>query len=30
MKKRFLANFFYYLRCGHGIRKAWEFAKVTL
>ncbi len=28
--KRFLAHFFYYLRRGYGLRKSWEFAKVTL
>ena len=29
MRKLF-SDFFYYLKRGHGVRKAWQLAKVTL
>jgi hypothetical protein len=28
--RKFTADFFYYLRRGYGIRKAWHLARVTL
>jgi hypothetical protein len=28
--RKFIADFFYYLRRGFGFRKAWQLAKVTL
>jgi len=30
MTRRFLADFFYYLRLGYGFRKSWRLARVTL
>lgn len=28
--RKLLSDFFYYLKRGHGVRKAWQLAKVTL
>ena len=28
--RKLIADFLYYLRCGYGVRKAWELAKVTI
>lgn len=28
--RKFLADFLYYLRRGHGIRQAWRLANLTL
>jgi len=28
--KKIISDFLYYLKRGHGIRKSWQLAKVTL
>ena len=28
--RKFIADFWYYLRRGYGFRKAWQLARVTL
>lgn len=28
--KKLIGDFFYYLRQGYGVRKAWNLARVTL
>lgn len=28
--RKLIADFIYYLKRGHGVRKAWQLAKVTL
>lgn len=30
MMKKFIGDFFYYLRRGYGIRESWRLAQLTL